>query len=279
MTNLNRKFVSRQQINDIAIQVIGEILPGGSEQGIFDASTVQNFVKGTPRIWRNKKFRYSYASADLAALARLVINTNYAPEVTGHVSEDGHMGNPVANVPIGQQYIDLNDTVLRAANYYQGGHLIAFGAAIFHQHYIVASEAGNGTYVRIWLDHPITDEAIPTVGVGVTAYPSIYSAIGVAGSVQVGFEPFVGINLIPVSNGEWFWLQTAGLVWVTAHGGTWPGAAAEQRDVYAHQDGTIDPAAVKDPTNGYQRVGYLVPATGGTASDYGDALIMLQLDN
>ena len=277
MTGLNRAFVSRQQINDIALQVIGEILPGGSEQGIFEASTIQNFVLGTQKVERQRRFRYSYAGADLGGLSRLVINSNYAPGVTGHADEDGFEGVLHAQAAIGASYVDIADTTVRAVNFYQGGMFIAFGTTIFHQHYIVSSEVGTGTYVRCWLDHPVTDEAI-TTSMGITAYRNQYSDVRPAGSVQVGFEAFVGLPLIPVSSGEYFWLLTAGHCWVTAHGGTWPGSAAEQRDVYAHQDGTIDPASVKDPTAGYQRVGYLLTQTGGTSSDYGDALIMLQLD-
>jgi hypothetical protein len=56
---------------------------------------------------------------------------------------------------------------------------------------------------------------------------------------------------------------------------TWPGSAVNLRDVFAHLDGTIDPATAADPTSGVQRVGTLLSQT---VSGYGDAFVMLQLD-
>lgn len=247
-------------------------------QELFVQSGTPNYPVGFPYKRGDKRYRYSLAAGNLGGLLRLVINSNYAPGVTGHEDEDGYEGDLYADAPIGQKYVLIADTVARAVNWYEGGHLIIFSTTIFHQHYIVRSEVGTGAYVKCWLSEPIAVEDAE-VGDGVTAYRSPYSAVKAAGSVQVGFEPFIGVPLIPVTSGYYFWLLTAGLTWITAHGVSWPGAAAEQRDVYAHQDGTIDPASVKDPTNGYQRVGFLSTATGGTASDYGDALIMLQLDS
>lgn len=248
------------------------------KQGLHEQSAVKIYPLGMPYKSNNQLYRYSHAEAALAGLARLVINSCYAPGVTGHEDVDGYEGDLYADAPIGQIYVDIADTAGRAENFYQGGHLIIFSSTIFHQHYIVKSEAGTGSYVRCWLSKPIVAEAAE-VGDGVTAYRSPYSDVAVAGSVQAGFEPFIGINLRPVTIDYYFWLLTAGLVWVTATGVVWPGAAAHQRDVYANpNDGTINVASQQDPTTGYQKVGWLSTATGGTSSDYGDALIMLQLD-
>ena len=277
MNSLNRAFVNRQQINDIALQSIGDKLLGGVEQGIDEISDAQNFAIGSRRELSQWVFRYSYAAGDLAGLARAVINSNYAPGVTGHENEDGFEGNLNSQAAVGAPYVDIADTAARAANWYQGGHFIAFGGTIFHQHHIIASGAGNGTYVRLYLDRPVEVEAI-TTAMGVTAYRSPYSAVMAAMSTQQEFEPFVGVNFKPVTTGYYFWLCTAGPVGITAHGGTWPGSAAHLRDVFFWMDGTIDPATVADPSGGYQRAGYLLSATGGTGADYGDLWIMLQLD-
>lgn len=250
------------------------------KQGLHEISADKMYPMGMPYKSDDQLYRYSYAVAALGGLARLVVNSNYAPGVTGHVREDGFektSGETCVAAPIGQMYLDILDTAARAENFYQGGHLNIFGTTIFHQHYIVKSDVGDGTKVRCWLSKPISVEAI-TASMGVTAYRSPYSAVAPAGSVQVGYEPFIGLPLRPVTAENWFWLLTAGPVWVTPHGGTWPGAASNQRDVYAHQDGTIDPASVKNPTDGYQKVGFVLHATGGTDGDYGDAVIMLQLD-
>jgi len=289
------RHMTRSEMEQIINSILGERLPGAVDQCVYEVSASQRFKIGAKRREGSRIFRYSFTVTGLDAVvaqARLAINSNYAPEVTGHVNEDGFMGNitfagvaRTTPVPAGVTFLDIADTALRAANWYQGGYMIVFDdvTPFFHQHHIIASAAGTGTYVRIWLDHP-TKAAIPVLNaganpVGITAYRSPYSAVAKAGTVQVGFEPFIGIPLcgvIPAN--RFFWLLTAGPVWVAAHGVLWPGAAAEQRDVYAHQDGTIDPASQKDPTTGYQRVGHLLPMTGGTASNYGDAWIMLELD-
>ena len=222
-------------------------------------------------------YRYSHAEAALGGRDRLVINSCYAPGVTGHEDVDGFEGDLYADAPIGQKYVDIADTAGRAENFYQGGHLVIFSDGIWHQHYIVSSEVGTGSYVRCWLSKPIA-YAAAEVGHGVTAYRSPYSDVNVAGSIAVGYEAFIGLPLRPITLGYYFWLLTAGLVYVCA-GTADPGGAVDQRDVYANKnDGTIERASAYDPTSGYQKVGWLTTLTGGTAGIYGDSLIMLQLD-
>lgn len=270
-------FYARAEIQQAMDLMVGERLRGRAAQDILELSTVKNYVIGARMRLDGRIFRYSYAAGDLAGLARLVINSNYAPGVTGHANEDGFEGGIGFAAAVGATYLDIADTALRAADYYQGGHLIVFGDTIFHQHYIVKSDAGNGTYVRLYLDKPVAVEAI-TVAMGCSAYRSPYSAVMAAQSTQQEFEPFVGVNLKPVASGNYFWLQTAGPAFITPMGVVWPGSAAHLRDVFAWMDGTIQPGTQADPSLGYQRVGYLLTATGGTAADYGDALINLQLD-
>ena len=273
-----RGFLSRENISRIATQVLGDLLPNQIEQSIYEQSVVQRYTIGSPKVSGGRKFRYSQAEDTLAGLARLVINSNYCPGCTGHENEDGFEGVLNSAAPIGSSYVDLKDTALRAANYYKDGFLAIYGVAIFHQHKIVASAPGNGTYVRVWLDEPITTEAV-TVAMGVTAYISSYSAIAPAGSVQAGFETFMGVNLIPVTSGRFFWLQTGGPCILTPTGGVWPGSAANLRQVYANPaDGTIQPGTQSDPSHGFQSIGYLWSATGGSGADYGDLWVMLMLD-
>lgn len=226
----------------------------------------------------NRMFRYSQATQALDGLARLVINSNYAPGVTGHTNEDGFEGAIGFAASIGDTYIDIADTAARAANFYQGGMVIVYGTTIFHQHYIVKSDAGDGSKVRLYLETPLAVEDI-TIAMGCTAYRSIYSAVKKTGSTQVGFEPFVGVNLIPVTINYYFWLLTAGHCIITPTGVTWPGSDSNLRAVYANPaDGTIQPATVSDPSSGYQYIGDLAQCTGGSGADYGDLYINLRLD-
>jgi len=268
-------FYTRAEIQRAMDLMVGERMPGRPEQSVYEQSAVQNFAVGAKRKVDDRTFRYSQALAGLAALARLVVNSNYCPGCTGHVNEDGYEGGGVV-AAVGDRVVDILDTALRAKDFYQGGKLIIYGTTIFHQHHIVASDAGNGTKVRLYLLDPISTEAV-IAGMGVTAYKSPYSATAPAGTVQTGFETFTGVNLIPVTAYYFFWLQTAGPAIITPTGGTWPGSAAHLRQCYANEaDGTIQPATLADPSSGYQLIGYLLPATVNT---YGDLLVQLQLDN
>lgn len=251
-------------------------------QDILEQSASQIYPIGMRLPRDNRVFRYMQVAQALEGLARLVINSNYCPGCPGHLNEDGFEGAAGVNAyaaPIGQTYLDIKDTVARVANWYQGGMVIVYGATIFHQHYIVKSDVGNGSYVRLYLDRPIAVENI-TAAMGVTAYRSPYSAVKKAGSTQTGFETFVGVPLIPVSIDNFAWLWTKGPGIVTPTGVTvYTGAAANYRDVYANpNDGTIQNAPDRSPALGYQRIGTLLSVTGGTSSDYGDLWINLDLD-
>lgn len=250
-------------------------------QDIQVQSITQRYLIGMKynlNLWR---FRYSQATVALAGLKRLVINSNYCPGVTGHENEDGFEGAGGVNAyaaSIGQRYLDIKDTAMRVKNFYQGGMVTIAGTTIFHEHYIVKSDAGTGTYVRLYLDVPIAVEDI-TAAMGVSASRSAYSAVQPAASVQTGFETFVGVNLIPVTINYFFWLLTKGPVSITPTGGTWPGAAVNLRDVYANPaDGTLQPPTLSDPSAGFQRIGTVIQATGGTGSNYGSNKINLDLD-
>lgn len=250
-------------------------------QDILAQSLIPHYPIGLKLDKDNRRFRYAQATQALAGLARLVINSNYAPGVTGHLNEDGFEGAGGVNAlpaVIGQKYLDIRDTALRVKDFYQGGMVVIYGVLNFHQHYIIKSDAGNGVIVRLYLDQPIAVEAI-TAPMGVTAYRNPYTAVRETGSVQQGFESFVGLPLIPVTILNFFWLQTKGPAIVTPTGGTWPGAAVNLRDVYANPaDGTLQPPTISDPSAGFQRIGSLISATGGTASDYGDCWVNLDLD-
>ncbi|MDP3063161.1 MAG: hypothetical protein Q8O40_08130 [Chloroflexota bacterium] len=281
-----RGFYSRAEIAQIAERVLGSPLAGQTPQGIYQESIVQKYLLGSPLRLAGpdgRAFRYAKAQAALGGLKRLVVNANYAPGVTGHVNEDGYEGQLRANAAIGSTYLDISDTALRVKDYYQGGKVVVYGVTIFHEHHIVRSDPGTGVYVRLYLDEPVAVEAIvggaPGVSMGVTAYLSPFSAVAPAGSIQTSFETFVGLPPRPVTIAYYFWLQVGGPCIITPTGGTWPGAAANLRDIYANPaDGTIQPPTLSDPSLGFQRIGSLLSATGGTASDYGDLWVNLQLD-
>ncbi len=250
-------------------------------QDIQQQSVSQVYPIGLPLVKDIRKFRYSQANKALVGTTWLRINANFAPGCTGKENLDGFEGAGGVNcfaASQGQKYLDIKDTAFRVRNFYQGGMVIVYGTLIYHQHYIVKSDPGDGTKVRLYLDVPIAVEDI-TTAMGVTAYKSQYSKttpVAPAGGPAAGFAKFVGVNLIPVTINYFYWLQTKGPCAVTPTGGTWPGSAVNLRDIYGNpNDGSINPATLDDPSAGYQRCGTLISATVNT---YGDLLIDLDLD-
>jgi len=241
---------------------------------VYGIDSVQRYPLGTKLVMGDWTFRYAQADAALANVARLVINSHYAPGCTGHEDEDGVEGALYAAGTAGDTYVDVADTEARAKNYYEGAYLVYFASGHYVTQRIKKSDAGNGsTHVRCYLSEPLKYDV--STSIGITAYLSPFSGIKAAQSTNQEYEAFMGLNLVTVTSGYYFWLLRNGPAWVTAHGGTWPGSAAHYRDVFAHMDGTVDPSSVADPTSGYQRVGYLISST---VSSYGDAFVWLQFE-
>ena len=222
-----------------------------------------------------RTFRYCYAGAALAGVKRAAINANYAPGAAAHIGATvtGYEGAPSANVAAGGVSVQFPDTGTRPVNYYQDGYLVTFPSGHYQVNRIRSSNLGDAATVTVQLEEAL--KTAITTSHGLTAYPSHYGNVKPAMSTNQEYEAFVCLPTNPVAISRWFWGQTAGPCWITAHGGTWPGSAAHYRDVFFHMDGTIDPSSVSDPTSGFQRAGYLLQSTG---SGYGDGFIMLQME-
>jgi len=241
---------------------------------VFDNDhSKQRFPIGTIA-WKDlRRFVYVEAGAAIDDLGRLVSVNNYGPGCTDHEDEDGFEGALYATASAGDTYVDVADTGALAKNDWEGGYFISFPSG---GPYVCIRIAGNdigneSTHVRVYLDDPLP--AALTTSDGITVYRSPFKDVKAMGNI-VGYESAIGVPLDALTSGRFGWVQTWGPAWVTAHGGSWPGDAAEQRMVYAHQDGTCDPASVKDPSSGYQQIGWLISAT---VSSYGDAFVFLTI--
>ena len=258
----------------------GKILPGYSSQSIYEASDTAKYGIGTRRIEYGRTFRYAMAGRAIDAYGvegRLLANANYVPDAGSHADEDGFYGKPYTQVEVGDTYVDLNTAVTFAANFFQGGYITSF-VSPYKTQYIVKSDLGDGTWCRIYLDSAATVQVAVTVDVEV--YPSPYSnVIDLSPSTNyLNYVSFIGLmQCEALAANDYFWLQTEGPCWIAAD--NWdvdpPGYAANQRDVYAYQNGTVKSAAGCNPTDGWQRVGYLLAATESGA---GSVHTMLQLE-
>ena len=221
----------------------------------------------------DREFRYCLAGGTSLA-HRGAINANIIPGDTG----DGYEGAAGYATAKSENVLEISDTdTAHTADYYIGGWIVIFNASSeFQVSRILKSTASDGTSLKITISDPLK-VALTAAGVGVTLYRNPYINIK-AGSAQLAnIEAFVVVPMANIASGEYFWGQVSGPTWVTAHGVTWPGSGVDRRDVYFHQDGTIDPAVTAGVgTTSPQRAGYLLYA--GSSGTYGDALIQLQLD-
>lgn len=228
---------------------------------------------------RGDIYRYCKSGGVVSGLARAAINGNIIPGDTGG---SGYEGSLVDAAVAGDYTVVITDTgsaANRPVDYYAGGTFVAFIATHYLSYGILKSTVGNGTSITLTLDASLRVDC--SASRGITAYPSIYGKVKAGSSQLANVETFVCVPVCPniAATDTYFWGQTRGLLWVTPHGTTWPGSAVDRRDVYFHQDGTIDPAHVAgigSTNTSPQRAGYMVMA--GATGTYGDALIMLQLE-
>ena len=249
-----------------------------SEADLVTPGATALYPVGAQLRLNGKLYRYSKAGETIAIGHQgfLKCNKNKCPGATGGAGFEGALQ---ADAAAGATVIDIADTVVRAANYYEGGELVVLNdtLGVYARYHIISSEAGTGAKVRIRILSPGLKYAHTTTSGTVAAYVSPYNNVGsllIAGNQSwlsaIGMAPF------PITIANYFWLQTAGPCWGTG-ASTWPGQTAYRRTIFANTDGSL--RACADTTDvvtaAYQPVGYLL---SGTQSDYGDVFFMMQLD-
>jgi len=242
-----------------------------SEPDMYSDSVPKLFPIGTIGFLAQRKFAYSKAGDTITGIARLLVDENDLPGTSSHEDHEGFEGAIYADVAAGVKIVDIEHTVAEPVDYYEGGLFTVFNADGIRTTSIriAHSDLGNTTYVRLYLDDGLPWSIVD--GDWCNAYMSPYSNVTLPDSDH--FEAFVGLSLIAVTSGRYFWLQIAGPCWIAQFGNSYlPGYAAKYRDVWAHQDGTV---RSDDQSGLSQRVGYGLGSTAGAAG--GDTYIMLQM--
>lgn len=260
-----------------------------AEPDTYAASIPQKYPIGTLAWYAGigKKYRYCQAGATLirAKHAQLVADGNYEPdESAGTASTFGFYGHLLTLASKGDTSLTLNEdtspggSLPRAKNFYQGGHFTVYNSFPYVSYYVVASDLGAATSTKIYLDHPIVQTTL-AINVHYNLNRSPYSNV-MDGAGTGKWHSFIGRAPFNVTSTHFFWVQTAGPVWLQAT--AWgevrsPGYSQDFRDVYAHEDGSIQSVSAQDPANGGQRIGYLLAAT--RTGENGSGFIMLQLES
>ena len=231
-----------------------------------------------------KKYRYSKAGTALVGTKTLAINGNRPPTSSSYPDRDGFYGNVATVHEAGAREITFADTIDRVKDYYAGAHLLIFDAdrnVCFEDSYIVSgppapTEDPWSTTVTLLKAKKYKIFANDGIEIWLNPYSNIVKHDVEPVEADRRFQTSMGVPPIPVHDGYYFWLQTAGPVFITPN--SWaelcPGYNGNKRMCWMHQGGGIitctDAAGVSD-----QPVGVLLSLT---LEHSADAWVNLDLD-
>jgi len=246
----------------------GQLLRGQLKQIIYEQSATRRYQVGSRLQQDMWTLHYAHALNDVALTYRLLADHNVALAANELILTKA--------AAAGQTQVAIPDAA-SGAHYYENGHIECWPAGgAFEQHRIKDSGASDGVNVVLILYDPLITAL--SIGDMVLPTPSIYQNVGPMPGAYPGRETAAGLNLLPITNGNYFWLVTWGPVFISCQAGGWPGDAANCKDVFCWSDGTVAHLAAwgagtyDGGTNSPQRVGYGLPS-----GDYGSGKIMLQL--
>ncbi len=238
-----------------------------TEADLVTESVSQKYPLGAKCVKENGIWRYCKAGAAMTAIGFLKGNYTQCPGKAGNSAGAGFEGAMYAAVAAGATSFTIADTAA-TKNLYEGAILVIYDDTnSLYQHYrVIGNDVSNGTYTTLYIAPPGFKAAV-TASYGITIYLSPYINIR---AMSGGYMSAMGWAKFSITSAYYFWLQTAGIITGVTGASTWPGQTQYYRDVYCNTDGSLI-----GYTAGYQRVGYLLART---ASDYGDNLVMLQMD-
>ena len=227
------------------------------------------------------KYRYSKAGTAHPNPRQLMYNGNLVPDASSHLNEDGFYGHTQVDgadkaYAAGITEISITDTIDRVKDYYAGSYMITWDAAqvVYERSYIISGPAAptttpwQNTILKL---HKAKKYAIDS-GEDIEIWLNPYSNIvrhdwGEAGAARQ-FQTVMGVAEIPIQDGYYFWLQTAGPVFAVPNGWTThcPGYAANKREVYAIATGGLIVRSGATSV-GDQRVGTLLSRTLAGSAD------------
>ncbi len=210
---------------------------------------------------------YRLCKAGAAITNILAAAANRYEHLSG-VSGDTAESALVAAIAVGDVDYTMTDaTNARAKDYFKDGYCVqprSSGGDNIRS--IWKSDAEVSDTYKIYVTAPFTQ--IDALGNTIHTYPSPWGNIRApAGS---GYDHFAVCPGRAISNGYYFWGKVRGPHWCWINS-TWPGAAANDRDVVFHTNGTI--IMRDESSNANQRAGIL-----WYSGNYGDAMIGLQIE-
>jgi len=258
----------------------GGLLPGGTEQGILEASEVQNYRIATRRVVADSVFRYCH-TAEAQQSMKGAFN---GVRIGGHEMHIG--GGAIAGHDAGSVVVALDCADVIADNDLAGGYLCRYVAPAFRCRIIsnLATVVATGI-IAITLADPLPVAII--AGDRIHAYPNIYSrlaqwgnpaATGVVGDTFTAVRSVVCIPWINLLPDRWFWGQTWGFAIAgCGNQANLVGQTQNKRKVHFDGLGWAWYTVIGASLPGQQEAGYLLFNGTDANSPTGDEAYMLTL--
>jgi len=254
------------------------------EPDVYAESAKRLFPIGT-LLWypgMGKKYRYSKAGDDLSGLKQLVVNGNRPPTAASYANVNGfYDGDSIATWAIGATEFTFIDTVDKVKDAFAGAHLLHFDkerGVCFEDGYIIsgppeAVTAGGNITVQFHKPRKYAKLSLDGIEIWLNPYSNIVNH-DYTGMPR--YSTCMGVPPLKVTSGRYFWLQTAGPVFITPN--TWgvlcPGYDVDTRVAMVVNTGGIICASTAGDASD-QRIGVLLSAT---EKDSADAWVDMDLD-
>jgi len=254
MTDISRRFLSRERIAQIANEVLGNLLPGQAEQDLYEQSAVQRYAVGSRRVVDNggltRIFYYAHIHAGITAglgRGRVMMSSDDGTE------RGAFLGAQTA----GAKTVTWTAVAAIAANQFKNGFVLLQGGFVreIKSH---PAAAAPGAEITLTLYDPLPE----TIGAGrygillENPYANVYNS-GSAGVHPNAFGPVMGVTGFDVTPDYYTWLQAWGPCGVIATPATLGDAANEME--LSHGVNPGDEVGIAGG-HGYQVIGYSMVA-------------------
>ncbi len=251
--------------------------PGVGSQGDYDnldipetwaTSTVQQYPLGTKFVDGDRVYRYCYANGDCdpewgAYKAKKTNTCAVAPtQATAAAQALAYPGETLAAGVVGSKYVTVTiDTEIGilttgalSVNELAGGYVVIGNGSSQHpQMRLIVSHpalAATGS-LTLKLDMPLLT-AVTAASTYIELMESPFYCIKADGSGG-DYVTFIGIPACEASSGEYFWVQTWGVCWITSNSATCD--SARDRTIVFVGNGSVESSNDETMEDGFQIAG------------------------
>ena len=241
----------------------------------FATSTVQKYPLGTRFVVGDRVYRYCKASGDVkpywgAYKPKKSNAVVVAPTQSTVVQADGKLpgivGSLFVSVTIDAEIGVLTTGVLAKDELAGGYVVVGNGVNQYPQIRLIVSHpalANTGGTLTIKLDMPL-DVAVTAATTTIELIECPFYCVKADG-LGNGYVSFIGIPQCVASSGEYFWVQTWGICWITSDGNTCD-SVGDRTLVFAGNGSVVSSNDII-VENGFQIAGIAMDMSGSSASN------------